>query len=424
MFYPYLTLLTALALASVAGWFSIIGIMTIYAAGPVFALILGVATEIAKLVTASWLYREWEYTGWLLKIPLTYFVIALMGITSIGVFGFLSKLHLEQGSNTIDNAAKVERLDQQILREQTLIAANDKIITQLDATLDSLIRGNRADRSVVIRNRQAPQRNDIRTSSYESQKRINALSDEKFTYGSEIRKLELDVGPLRYIAQLIYGNTGDTRTNIESAVMIFTLIIVSSLDPLAVLLLIAANQTLLRRKNEKEKAYIHPRPPTNSSEVPSADDSVNYESGKEDKEAENGSTLPVGVRRSDFISEISEGIPTDLQVPDPIQVAPDLPLSSTPEVTLPYLNDNLVGKISDQVPESILETPDPISSNTTKVTFPYMNDDTVLREFMGAEPHFSPERLKEVQTLINEHVPQKNNKYPTALGWLTEFKRQ
>ena len=114
--FAILTLLSALSLAAVAGWFSIVGFMAIYAGAPMYALIMGVVTECAKLVTTSWLYRNWEYADWKLKAPLLYFTIALMVATSIGVFGFLSKAHIEQGADKIDNSAKIESLNYQIRR--------------------------------------------------------------------------------------------------------------------------------------------------------------------------------------------------------------------------------------------------------------------------------------------------------------------
>lgn len=253
MVFPILTLLTALALAAVAGWFSIIGFMTIYAGFPMYAVIMGVVTEIAKLVTASWLYRNWSYASWKLKLPLIYFTITLMVITSIGVFGFLSKAHLEQGSGVLDNAAKIESLQFQIDREKAIIADNEKVIAQLDATVNSFLGSDRADRALNVRRTQARQREALRQDTATAQKRIDELSAEKFKYESEIRKLELEVGPIRYIAELIYGVEENSTKNIESAVRIFTLLLVSTLDPLAVILLIAANHTLLRLKREKEE---------------------------------------------------------------------------------------------------------------------------------------------------------------------------
>jgi hypothetical protein len=253
MIFALLTLLAALGLAGVAGWFSIIGIMSIYAGAAIHALIMGTVLEGGKLVTISWLYRNWDFANWKLKAPLVIFTLTLMLANGIGVFGFLSKAHLEQGVGTIDNGAKIERLDQQIAREKSTIDDDQKVITQLDNTINSYLGKDRADRSVFIRKSQAPQRKQLRDDIDASQKRIDDYSDQKLKLQSEVKKMQLDVGPIRYIAELIYGTNGDADKNIESAVRIFTLIIVSTLDPLAVILLIAANHTLLRRQREKEQ---------------------------------------------------------------------------------------------------------------------------------------------------------------------------
>ena len=253
MIFALLTLLAALALAAVAGWFSIVGFMAIYAGAPMYALIMGVVTECAKLVTTSWLYRNWPHTDWKLKGPLIYFTLALMTATSIGVFGFLSKAHLEQGAGTIDNSSRIEQLQYQVDREKATILDNEKVTKQLDDTVNSLLGKDRADRALSVRKSQANQRKQLRDDSAEAQKRIDALNADKFKLESEVRKQQLDVGPIRYIAELFYGATNDTNKNIETAVRIFTLLLVSTLDPLAVILLVAANHTLMRIKNEKEE---------------------------------------------------------------------------------------------------------------------------------------------------------------------------
>ena len=260
MIFALITLFTALSLAAVAGWFSIVGFMAIYAGAPIAALIMGAVTEAAKLVTISWVYRNWEYADWRLKGPLIYFTVALMVATSIGVFGFLSKGHLEQGAGTIDNSARIETLNYQINREKSLIADNEKVIGQLDATVNSFLGKDRTDRSLSVRKSQAPQRKQLRDDSDAAQKRIDTLNTEKFKFESEVRKMQLDVGPIRYIAELFYGVEENATKNIEAAVRIFTLLIVSTLDPLAVILLVAANHTLLRLRDEKTKTI----PPSGS----------------------------------------------------------------------------------------------------------------------------------------------------------------
>lgn len=252
MIFTLLTFATALLLAAVSGWFSIIGVMAIYAGAPIHALIMGITLEIGKLVTTSWLYRNWKGASWFIKTPLIIFTFLLMVTTSIGVFGFLSKAHIEQNASTVDNSAKVERLDQQIAREKSVISDNEKVITQLDATVNSYLGKDRIDKSVAIRKSQDVQRKQLRIDIETAQTAIDKFSDEKLKLQSEVRKLQLDVGPVRYIAELFFGVSDKVEQNIEAAVKIFTGIIVSTMDPLAVILLIAANYTLLRYKNEEK----------------------------------------------------------------------------------------------------------------------------------------------------------------------------
>jgi hypothetical protein len=252
MIFKLLTLLAALSLAGVAGWFSIIGMTSIYAGAPVLAFILGAVIELAKLVMISWLYQSWKTANWLLKFPILTLVIAIMMATSMSVFGFLSKAHLEQGAATIDNTPKIERLDGQIAREKSRIADDEKVIAQLDATVNSFIGKDNADRALYVRRSQDNQRKQLRTDISEAQKRIDEFSTEKAPLVSEVRKLQLDVGPIRYIGELIYGEN-NTDKNIEGAVKLFSGLIVLILDPSAVMLLIAFNHTLMRQENEKKE---------------------------------------------------------------------------------------------------------------------------------------------------------------------------
>lgn len=254
MFNAILTLLSSLSLATVVGWFSIAGIVTIYAGAPFHAaLIMGIVTECSKLITLSWLYRNWKYASIFLRAPLIALAIIVMIITNIGVFGFLSKAHLEQGAATVDNTAKVEQLNQQISREQSRIADNDKIIAQMDGAVTSFIGKDQANRSLTVRKSQANQRKQLRDEIETSQKIIDDFNEQKFTLESEVRKLQLEVGPIRYVSE-IFNKNGDEKS-IESTVQIFTLLIVLILDPAAVMLLLAANSSLSRLKNEKDNLH-------------------------------------------------------------------------------------------------------------------------------------------------------------------------
>lgn len=369
MLFGILTLITALAIAGVAAWFSIAGLMAIFSAAALPIAVMAGTLEVGKLLTASWLYRYWNDTGLLLKTYLSIAVFILMLITSMGIFGYLSKAHLDQASASGDAFAIVERLEGQIAREENKIdiledriaslqtgggldvsasikqqetirdgawervqgdidyaqgqidrlrdqlAVLDKAVNDLRAkgvevitideggtfrrgeteTIDYVAQADslfeqqsqqRADIKADIDKQQAnidkyreqaqqtidkanKEINDLRDSSSQDQDGILlkiddynnqidgiydgliVIKDEKFEAESEVRELEKEVGPIKYVAQLLYG--GDGEDLLDKAVQVFILLLVFVFDPLAVMLVIAANQTLLRYGINLEK---------------------------------------------------------------------------------------------------------------------------------------------------------------------------
>ena len=389
MFFAFLTLLSALTLASVAGWFSIVGIVSIYAGAPMHAaLVMGIVLEIAKLVTVSWVYRNWVTAGWKLRAPMIYAILALMLATSISVFGFLTKSHLEQGAATVDNTAKVERLDQQIAREKSVIADDEKVISQLDNTINSYLGKDNADRAVVIRRSQAAQRKQLRADIDVSHKKIDGYSDEKFKLQSEVRALKLEVGPIRYISELFYSG-GDETKNIESAVKLFTLLIVSTLDPLAVILLIAANHTLLRLQNEKEKPDL-----SESNIIP-----------------EPGPTVaPVPIT-------LAEDAPQDISTP-----------ANTPSPTK-------IQKVIDEEEDTALAKFSRYGATDVEQPLPIIRQPSpskVEARISGVDTEETPAEIRDTVSVVEPNelpvveksvVNKPGRAYPTALSWLSEFKK-
>jgi len=388
MIFALLTLLAALALAAVAGWFSIVGFMAIYAGAPMYALIMGVVTECAKLVTTSWVYRNWEHAGWRLKGPLIYFTLALMTATSIGVFGFLSKAHLEQGAGTIDNSAKIEQLQYQIEREKATITDNEKLTKQLDDTVNSLLGKDRADRALSVRKSQAAQRTQLRNDTAEAQKRIDGINAEKFKLESEVRKQQLDVGPIRYIAELFYGATNDTGKNIETAVRIFTLLLVSTLDPLAVILLVAANHTLMRLRNEKDTKTQKEEPARQAGHdnIPETDtpDSQAF--------VEGPIILPdFGFKDTDNAANNS---------------APSTETSKTEiHVPLPQETVGLLDEIEEVIEEKVRDIPVETLPHTIVVADPPANDSLYEDSEESTAPEADPEpRLQDEEVIDEEEL--------------------
>lgn len=252
----YLALAVALALSGVSGYYSIIGLTTIFASAFWPVVVMGSVLEVGKLVTASWLYRNWRQTPFLIKTYLSTAVFILMFITSMGIFGFLSKAHLDQGVTSGDVAAKVAIIEEKINVQKENINAARKTISQLDsqvnAALDRSTSEAGADRSASIRRGQARERTRLLEDIASAQKAIATLNEEKAPIAVELRKVEAEVGPIKYIAALIYEDNPDANT-LEKAVRVMILLIVFVFDPLAVLMFIAVNQTLAYNKKDPIK---------------------------------------------------------------------------------------------------------------------------------------------------------------------------
>ena len=254
MFFISLLLFSALAVSTVAGYFSIMGLTTIFPA--VFAEIvaMGLVLEVAKLVTASWLYRNWKIAGKLHKTYLTSAVIVLSFITSLGIYGYLSKAHIE---HTITlgggNDLQIATLERKINTEQRRISDAEKVTAQLDQAVQILqdydrIRG--PEGALAVREGQAEERNYLSQTIESATQTIEELQSQLAPLRQEALNIEADVGPIKYIAALIYDNEEE---NIDEAVRIIILLIVFVFDPLAILLVIAANQSLLQRRGEQIK---------------------------------------------------------------------------------------------------------------------------------------------------------------------------
>jgi len=251
----YLLFACGLTLSAVAAYYSIMGLIAIFSTAVIPIAIMGSVLEASKLVSASWVYRNWKTAP---KLLLTYFttaLVVLMLLTSMGIFGYLSKAHLDQAVPTGDVASKIAILDEKIKTQKENVDAARKAITQLDSQVDQTLartsddRG--ADRSVAIRRSQAKERNNLLNEISRSQTEIAKLNEERAPIASELRKVEAEVGPIKYIAALIYGDDKLDDTILEKSVRIVILMIVFVFDPLAVLMLIAANREMLARKSEE-----------------------------------------------------------------------------------------------------------------------------------------------------------------------------
>lgn len=367
MIFNFITLLTALLISSVAIWYSVAGLATIFAASKIPVIIMGTTLEIGKLVSAVWLHRNWDTAVWYLKYYLALAVAVLMFITSMGIFGFLSKSHVEQTSASQESVAQVQRIASEIARNEAIIErANSKIsgfsengssldssinrqidkeqaridnayvrvqpaidaqmsivkaeegniksqqdlyrneIVRIDEALktatdeDVIKKLNKKRRTAVWRVRTAASGNaavkaaraeiskiregvrkeiaasnklierlrskmgqsteqDVEKLIKEQQQKIktantelDGLTEQKFKLEATTRKLEAEVGPIKYIAEFIYNKDADANL-LEKAVTWVIILIIFVFDPLAVLLLIAT-QYAFEEAQAKAKA--------------------------------------------------------------------------------------------------------------------------------------------------------------------------
>lgn len=258
-----LTLLVALSISTVAAYYSIVGLTAIFAAAVVPIIIMGSILEVGKIVTTIWLRKYWHKCGLLLKTYLTTAVVILAILTSMGIFGFLSKAHIEQNVPTSDIAAQVSLFDEKIKTQRDNIEIAKKALAQMDDQINQLLaRGNdtqNAERAVQVRRQQARERTQLQREISIAQDVIVKLNEERAPLASQLRKVEAEVGPIKYIAALIYGDSIDQNL-LEKAVRWVIIIIVIVFDPLAIALVLAANNSKIWDKEsdstEKVKEEI------------------------------------------------------------------------------------------------------------------------------------------------------------------------
>jgi len=251
MFLTILTFLSAISISVIAAGYSIIGLATLFAGAVIPIIAMGSALEVGKLVAASWLYNNWNSdVPRLLKAYLFTAIIVLIFITSMGIFGFLSKAHLDQVKPTSGNNIKIELLNNQINQQQLIINRSQKTLDQLDKALEVYIEKEFVTRGLKERAKQEEERTELNNAINKASDKIAELTNQKASLSLEQDKIEAEVGPIKYVAELIYGE--NAQDNFDNAVRIVILILIFVFDPLAVLLLIAANISLRQWRMKKQ----------------------------------------------------------------------------------------------------------------------------------------------------------------------------
>jgi hypothetical protein len=245
--------------------------VAIFSAAVIPIIVMGVALEVSKLAGTVWLKQNWTRAPYFIRAYLLAAIAILMLITSMGIFGFLSKAHSDQSLVSGDVQSRIAVYDDKIKTAKDNIDANRKALKQMDEAVDQVMgRSNDekgADKAVQLRRAQQKERARLQSEIAAEQKIVAAVSEERAPIAAEVRKVEAEVGPIKYIAAFIYGDNPDANI-LEKAVTWVIIIIVVVFDPLAVILLLASQYSFqwFRKQEEDDVPVIENTEPTPTEE--------------------------------------------------------------------------------------------------------------------------------------------------------------
>lgn len=256
MIFGYFTLFVALLIEVVGAYYSITGLAAIFSGAVIPILIMGGVLEVGKVTAAVWLKNNWHRASVQFKLYLLPAVTLLMFITSMGIFGFLSKAHNDQNLVSGDVLSKIAIYDEKIKIQKDNIESARRALQQMDAAVDQTMSRSTseqgADKATAIRRSQAKERSNLQNEIAKSQTEIVKLNDQRAPIAAEVRKVEAEVGPIKYIAKMIYGDNPDANL-LEQAVVWVIMMIVAVFDPLALVLILAAQQSIRWARGEDQE---------------------------------------------------------------------------------------------------------------------------------------------------------------------------
>jgi cytochrome c oxidase subunit IV len=347
MLFGYVILTTALLLSTVAAYYSILGLTAIFAAAVVPVIIMGSALEMGKIVATVFLHRNWSRLGWGFKSYLVPAVLLLMLLTSLGIFGLLSKAHSDQSLVSGDSSSQVAVIDERIRTQRENIDAAKQALKQLDASVDQTMsrttdeRG--ATRSANLRRSQQKERDQLQNDIAKAQVSIARLNEERAPLAAELRKVEAEVGPIRYIAALVYGDNPDTNI-LERAVRWVIILIVVVFDPLALCLILAGNRELAWSREAKSATIVTTVPEYEKDDGPLSDVQIDQ--------------IKESVKKTRPRSNRPGAYKATTKRPKPVQQDP-----------APVALGEFVGVAAEPDPDALLEK----SKSVAKVTMPTFN---------------------------------------------------
>lgn len=322
-----LLFLCGFTLSGISAVYSIIGLLSIFPSAPYTIGIMTGALEVSKLVIASWMYRQWKDIPFFLRLYFVIALIVLMFLTSMACFGALSKAHSESAVTIGASVSALNIVDEKIATQKENIKVAKNAITQLDLQVDQMLVRTTDDkgtnRAVSIRNNQKKERLGLAIEISSAQTEITKLQIERAPLTAAMRQIQADIGPVKYIANLVYGDVIDD-TILEKAVRMVILMIVFVFDPLAVLLLIAANWQL--KHHEKIRTTVTSR----------------HIETVEDITTSNTEEFPVA---NETVSGLSEYLPDEIL--QPVDYEP-IKLNPIPKEKLDAFINKSAPKCSDQ----------------------------------------------------------------------------
>ena len=252
MLFGLLTLFVALAISAVAAYYSIVGLMAIFAGATTAIAIMGIVLEIGKLICASWTFTNWKSCPVIMKSYFILAVVVLMLITSLGIFGFLSRAHITQSSPTALISERIERIDLKINQRQTQIKRYQGRLDTLDQALQRYIELGAISKGLAKIGAMDNETNLLKTRVSKLEMEIDELTDEKYELKTNLSLAEVEVGPIRYVASMLYDDVSESQ--LEEAVRWIIILLIFVFDPLAVVLVIAANISLRDYRKERKLA--------------------------------------------------------------------------------------------------------------------------------------------------------------------------
>jgi hypothetical protein len=380
----YAALTIAFLISSVSAFYSISGLTAIFAAAKTPIIIMGTALEFGKVITTMWLRKNWSQVGLTIKTYLVISMIVLMLITSMGIFGFLSKAHLDQGVPTADIQAEISLIDEKIQSERDNIAANKLVLSQMDNSVTEILSRSQdqrgAERAVQLRKSQLNERTKLQKENDQAQKRIQELQVQRSPIAAKVRQVEAEVGPVKYIAALIYGDNPDADF-LEKAVRWVIIVIVAVFDPLALALMLAVNRKL---EIDTQKTQIF-------SQEGTEDDLPFFLNGSENEDRFDSGPFGSEIISSEPIEVIKE-VPVEVIKEVPVEVIKEIEVVK--EVPVEVIKEVEVVK---EVPvEVIKEVPVEVIKEVEVVKEVPVE---VIKEVPG------PERIVEVEKIVYESHP-------------------